>query len=107
MIRATTPTFMFTIQSTTLDLTTANNIYVSIVQGDNEILKTGDDVTLSAPRTISVWLTQEESLALVEGASLEVQVNWTYLDIQNNVRRAATKPKSIPVTKQLLKRVIE
>ena len=108
MIRATTPTFTFTIKSDTLDLSEAANIYVSLAQGSRFYLeKTGEDIELTPPRTVAVWLTQEESLQLIEGVPLECQINWTYLDASQNVRRAATKPKNIAVTKQLLKKVIE
>lgn len=106
MIRATTPTFTFTIKSDTLDLSEANNIYVTLAQGGRTVTKTGEDIELTVPRTVSVFLTQEESLALMEG-SMDVQLNWTYADSGGNARRAATKPKTISVTKQLLKRVIE
>ena len=107
MIRATTPTFTFTVKDQTLDLTEATNIYATLAQGEKTIItKTDDDIVLTQPRTVSVWLTQEESLSLVEG-SMDVQLNWTYLDSDQNVRRAATKTKTIQVTKQLLKRVIE
>ena len=108
MIRGTTPTFTFTINSQTLDLTEAQNVYVTIRQGSNEITKTGEDLDVSAT-VVSVFLSQEESLDLKETVDAEVQINWTYLDPVDNtrIRRAATKTKSIKVTKQLLKRVIE
>ena len=106
MIRATTPTFTFTVKSQTLDLSEAENIYVTLGQGRVEITKTGEDVNLTPPRTVEVWLTQQESLSLREGA-LAVQLNWTYTDLSGNARRAATKIKIIDVTKQLLERVIQ
>lgn len=106
MIRATTPTFTLTVKSTTLDLSEADNIYVTLAQGKKEITKTGEDVELTVPRTVSVWLTQEESLGLSEGC-IDVQLNWTYTDANQNTRRAATVPKRIAVTTQLLKRVVE
>lgn len=111
MIRGTTPTFTFTVrptsQSQTIDLTEASHVYLSLVQGRTEIEKTEADMEITA-NTVEVWLDQEESLKLVEGGSnCEVQINWTYLDANDTVRRAATKVKSIPITKQLLKRVIE
>lgn len=108
MIRGTTPTFTFTINSQTLDLTEAENVYVTIKQGSKEITKTGEDLDVS-PTVVSVFLNQEESLSLRETMDAEVQINWTYLDPVDNtiIRRAATKIKSIKVAKQLLKRVIE
>lgn len=111
MIRGTTPTFTFTVrpasQNDTIDLTEASHVYLSLVQGRTEIEKTEKDMEITA-NTVEVWLDQEESLKLVEGGfNCEVQINWTYLDANDTVRRAATKVKSIPITKQLLKRVIE
>lgn len=106
MIRGTTPTFTFTIKNKDVDLTTAQNVYVSIVHGNYSIEKTGDELEITQ-RTVSVWLTQEESLSLGEGINAEVQINWTYLDPDGEtVRRAATRVKSFQVSKQLLKRVI-
>ena len=107
MIRATTPTFTLKIKSETLDLSEAENIYVSLCQPKGIYLeKSGEDIELTTPRTVSVWLTQEESFSLVEGSPVKIQINWTYLDGNGNVRRAATKPASVQVTEQLLKRVI-
>ena len=105
MIRATTPTFIFTIKSDTLDLTQAESIYVTFSQGSKKITKDGEDVTIDGTKTVSVWLTQEESLALSEG-EMEVQINWTYEDAYGNHRRAATVVKSICVTNQLLRRIL-
>ncbi len=110
MIRGTTPTFTFKIRDykdTNIDLTAANNVYVTLVQGGKIFEKTGDDLEVQ-PKEVSVFLEQEESLKLTEGTNCEVQINWTYLDGDGvTVRRAATKVKSFPITKQLLKRVIE
>ena len=107
MIRATTPTLTLTIKDESVNLQEADNIYVTLVQGNLEITKTGEDVALTPPRTVSVWLTQEESLSLADSKQMEIQVNWTYTDLDSNTRRAATKVKTISVSKQLLKRVIE
>lgn len=107
MIRATTPTFTLKVKSDTIDLSEATNIYVSLAQGNRIYLeKSGDSIELTAPRTVKVWLTQEESLSLAEGFQLEIQINWTYNDAYGNHRRAATKIKSVLVTKQLLRRVV-
>jgi hypothetical protein len=110
MIRGTTPTLTFTVRprqpTDEIDLTEARNIYVTLQRGTTVIEKTGDDLEVTE-RTVVVYLTQEESLKLPEGADAEVQLNWTYLDANDIVRRAATKVKAFPVTKQLMKRVIE
>lgn len=108
MIRGTTPTFTFTIRSETVNLGEAENVYVTIRQGANEITKTGEEISYEL-RTVNVYLSQEESLKLKENTPAEIQINWTYLDPTDNttVRRAATKVKSIQIDRQLLKRVIE
>lgn len=107
MIRGTTPTFTFTIKNDDIDLTAAQNVYVTLAQGSKLIEKTGTDLEIEA-RTVSVFLTQKESLQLLEGSNCEVQINWTYLDLDGEtIRRAATKVKSIPISKQLLRREIQ
>lgn len=105
MIQGTTPTFTFTIKNQEINLSEATNVYVTLAQGIKLIEKQGSDLQIDGS-TVSVWLTQEESLKLTEGLDAEVQINWTYSD-GGTIRRAATKVKSIPVSKQLLKRVIE
>lgn len=105
MIQGTTPTFTFKIKDNTVDLSEATNVYVTLAQGIKLIEKQGSDLQIDGA-TVSVWLTQEESLKLTEGINVEVQVNWTYSD-GDQLRRAATVVKSISVNKQLLKRVIE
>jgi len=106
MIRGTTPTITFTIQNQDVDLTAAENVYVTFVQGITVIQKSNDDLEIEA-RTVSVWLTQEESLKLADGSNCKVQINWTYLATDGEVRRAATEVKTINIGEQLLKRVIE
>lgn len=112
MIRGTTPTLTFTIKNQDIDLSAAQNVYVTLAQGSKlgsklMIEKTGADLEIET-RTVSVFLTQKESLQLLEGSNCEVQINWTYLDIDGEtVRRAATKVKSIPISKQLLRREIQ
>ena len=106
MIRATTPTFTFTIRDDSLNLANAENVYVTLAQNTRTITKTGEDVEITEPRTVSIWLTQEESLTLQEGTA-DCQINWTYISLDGIRRRAATLTKSIPVSKQLLKKVIE
>lgn len=109
MIRGTTPTFTFKIRDENLNLNEAENVYVTIAQSGKLIERSTGDTSLNVDgRTVSLWLTQEESLRLTEGVNAEVQINWTYMDSDGvTVRRAATKLKTIPITKQLLKRVIE
>ena len=107
MIRGTTPTFTLTIADTSVDLGQAENIYFTLTQGSNAITKSGEDLEVGT-RTVNVFLTQEESIDLIEGAGADIQLNWTYLDPGGSgiVRRAATKVKTIQITKQILRRVI-
>lgn len=107
MIQGTTPILTFTIKNQNVNFQEAQNIYVSIVQDHFEIIKTGEDLEVGE-RRIEVRLTQQESFRLCEGKNAEVQINWTYYDIDGiTLRRAATRVRSIRINKQLLKRVIE
>ena len=99
--RATTPTFTCTFTEQSLDLTTANNVYVTFSQGMRAITKTGEDLVIS-PKQIEVYLSQQETLPFVEGA-VKVQANWTGA----NGRRAASFVEIIELSEQLLKRVVE
>jgi hypothetical protein len=108
MIRGTTPTFTLKLrEDCNVNLQEANNIYFTVSQGTKEITKTGADLEIADGKTILVFLNQEESLSLREGQKTEVQLNWTYLDPDGNVRRAATKIREIELGKQLIRRVIE
>lgn len=107
MIRGTTPTFTFTIKNDVVDLTTALTIIVCIKQSGKKIEKTGDDISVTA-KTVSLWLTQQESLKLTPGVTASVQINWTYPNPNGgSPRRAATKPKTFIVDEQFIERVIE
>ena len=107
MVRGTTPTFTFTIKNQNVDLTAARNVYVTFQQSNIVIEKTGESLDIGE-KTVSVWLTQAESLKLSEGSDCAIQINWTYLDSDGvTCRRAATKVQTIRITRQLLKRVIE
>ena len=106
MIRATTPTLTLTISGDSVDLTAATNVYVTIAQGINEITLTDDALTLTE-NTVSCFLTQEQALTLAGNSPAKIQVNWTYTDSDEDVKRAATKVVTIQIGEQLLKRVIE
>lgn len=99
--RGTTPTFRHTFTEELLDLTTANNVYVTYKQGSKALTKTGEDIEVE-PKAVTVYLTQKETLMFKEG-TLESQVNWT----GSNGNRAASKVKGIELEKQLLDKVVE
>ena len=100
MIQATTPTFVLTLPDT-VDLSEAVNIYFSLKQGGVSIKKTGDEVVLGG-QTVSVYLTQAETLRFKDGTA-ELQLNWTYA----NGARACSNIVSVPVGSNLLKEVVE
>lgn len=105
MIQGTTPTFKCKVVGS-VDLQKAENVYVTITQGNTEITMTGDELTVTE-NTISCFLTQKKSLLLQAGQGAKIQVNWTYEDTSGEMRRAATRVKEIPIGEQLLRRVIE
>lgn len=110
MIRATTPTLRLTINSCTgdtVDLSLARNVYVTIQQGSKVINLSGDEVTYEG-NVVSVFLSQENSLALNENEMVKIQVNWTYLaEDEQTILRAATNVGRIMISEQLLKQVLE
>lgn len=59
MRRGTTPTHIFT---SDIDLTDAEEIYITYKQGCKKIEKTKDDIIELTPDTVKVELTQEETL---------------------------------------------
>jgi hypothetical protein len=100
MVQATTPTFILTLPDT-VDLSQAANIYFSLRQKNVNIEKSNDDLTVDG-QTVSVYLSQEETLQLVSGAA-QIQLNWTYA----NGSRACSNIVSVQVTENLLKEVVE
>ena len=100
MVQATTPTFILTLPNT-VDLSLAANIYFSLKQGKVEIQKENDALVVDG-QTVSVYLTQAETLQLSAG-SAQLQLNWTYA----NGSRACSNIVSVNVTENLLKEVVE
>lgn len=106
MIAGTTPTLTLRLVGKTVDLTQARNVYVTIRQGSSVITKTGEDLSVDG-NVVSVWLNQRDTLNLRQNATAKVQVNWTYLDAYDGIKRSASKSKEITIDEQLLTRVIE
>lgn len=101
MISGTTPTFQLKINDESVDLTTADNVYVTFASMGWSITKTGDDIDVSANQ-VDVYLSQQETLAFPKG-NVDVQINWTFDD----GKRACTTIASVKVTKNLIERVLE
>lgn len=99
--RATTPTFKHTFTEPELDLTTANNVYVTYRQGSKVLTKTGEDIEVE-PKAVTVYLSQKETLMFKAG-TFQAQINWTGA----NGRRAASKIKGIELEDNLLDKVVE
>lgn len=100
MVQATTPTFVLTLPET-VDLSQAANIYFSLHQKNVLIEKSNNDLTVEG-QTVSVYLTQGETLQLAPGMA-KIQLNWTY----PNGARACSNIVSVSVSENLLKEVVE
>lgn len=111
MIRGTTPTFVLKLKNkdgtpSTINLNEASNVYFTIAQGGKSITKTQEDLVIDG-NTVSVYLTQKESLSLKEKVMTELQLNWTYEDnVDHITKRAATKVREVELDKQLYKEEI-
>lgn len=103
MIRGTTPTFVLNLENDTIDLTEANNVYISLETDSVEMLKqNGDEGVEIQPHQISVYLTQAETLQFAEKSKIEIQVNWTYA----NGSRGCTDIARVSVGRNLVDKVL-
>ena len=103
MIRGTTPTFVLNLETDTIDLTEANNVYISLETDSVEMLKqNGDEGVEIQPHQISVYLTQAETLQFAEKSKIEIQVNWTYA----NGSRGCTDIARVSVGRNLVDKVL-
>lgn len=87
MRRGTTPTITI---STDISLVEASNFFLTFKQGDRIIFeKTLDDVTITED-TVSVWLSQAETLALKDGRMVSFQIRATLGDqkVASNIMTA-------------------
>ena len=98
--RYTTPVFTLTFKEKDLDLTQAENVFVTFRQACKLMTVTGEDLTVGE-KTIAVSFTQEETAQFCEG-DVEIQANWL---IAGN--RAASEKVTYQFTDNLLKQVIE
>ena len=90
IIKGTTPTFIFTF--TDFDPTEAEKVIVTFSNG-LEITEADMDFTSNS---ISVWLSQEQTLAMMQGI-VTVQINFLFQDGQ----RVATQPERIEWARNL------
>lgn len=104
MYRGTTPTFIFTLPDT-VDLGEASHVYVSFALKDGRDLMTltGDALEVEK-NTVSVFMTQEETLALPVGTIL-TQLNWTYTE-GGQSKRACSDIQKVYLQKSLEDKVL-
>ena len=100
MTRGTTPTFILTLPDS-VDLEEAANVYATFRRGTAEITKTGDDLDI-AENTVSVYMTQEETLSFRAGTKVEIQLNWTF----DEGSRACSEIVTVNVGDNLLPEVL-
>ena len=109
MYKGITPTIILTLPESSAVLS-ASHVYVTIADKCKSITKQDDELTVEADTeheaiTISVFLTQAETLAFHKG-SVMVQVNWTYQE--NGIsKRACSTIGKLTFAENLLNGVIE
>lgn len=101
MYRGTTPTFQLKITDESVDLTEADNVYVTFRTSKGKTTYTGDALEVTA-QEVDVYLTQEQTLAFPVGPA-DVQINWTY----DNGKRACTNIARIAISENLLETVLQ
>lgn len=101
MIQWTTPTITLTINGVRgLDLSEAQEVIVTLIQGSTQYDKTGSDLEIEG-NTISFALSEAETAALAADLSVLCQVNWTWTNADETLGRGATNIIKIPIGKQL------
>lgn len=108
MTEYTTPDFIFRIKNEDVDLRTAKHVYLTLRQQNYTVTKTEADMEVSK-NSVAIWFDQNEiSKFKAEGARVEAQINWTYVDeLNGKTKRAATTIKGFQVTRNLLKKVLK
>ena len=101
VLRGTTPTVICTFDQPGLDLTEANNVYVTFSSNLKSVTKCGEDLVIE-PNRVSVYLSQKDTLGF-QLDEVEVQVNWTYDDM----KRSGSSIEIIAVDRNLLMREVE
>ena len=104
LIIGTTPTFTLSIKNkNNLNLYNAKKIYFTIRQGSLKMTKTDNDITIKNEYTVQISFTQEETIQFRYNIPTDIQLNWTYA----NGERAATKIKTIQLSRNLIREVLE
>lgn len=98
--QATTPTFVCTVPNT-IDLTAADAVYFTLTQDGRKLTKTGEALTVAA-QSVSVYLSQRDTVWLNSARPVELQLNWTYSDGS----RGMTNIVSVTVDRNLVPEVL-
>lgn len=101
VLRGTTPTVILRFEEPNLDLTEANNVYVTFSSNLKSVTKSGEDLVVE-PNAISVYLSQKDTLGF-QLDEVEVQANWTYDD----KKRSGSNIAKISVDRNLLMKEVE
>lgn len=104
MYKGTTPTIILTLPEG-VDLSDATGVYVSIAKhnGAEIVRKTNDELVIDED-SISVWLSQEETLSFPE--YIDIQVNWTFAQ-GDRTQRAASKIATFKVKNNIINQVLQ
>ena len=104
MYKGTTPTYILTLPQD-IDLDNASEVVVTFSDFHYQRIleKSGADLTIE-DNTISVFLSQEETLRFPEG-KVRIQVNWTYIS-GGQMLRACSEIATIHAQKNLKNEVI-
>jgi hypothetical protein len=100
ILQATTPTFIITVPNY-IDLSTVDNLCFSLKQNNNVLIHKYMDSLAVDGQTVSVFLTQLDTLQLSAGQAT-IQLNWLYGD----GTRGGTREEVITVLDNLLKEVM-
>lgn len=89
MYKGTTPTYIFTLPED-IDLSSAESVYVTFSKTNYEeiLTKQGDELEIDA-NTVSVYLSQDETLSFPRTEVL-IQINWTFEE-DGEMKRACTE----------------
>lgn len=98
--RGTTPTLTLTFSDASLDLTTAQSVYVTFKTPHGTLTKDENDLTIAA-KQIDVFLDQSETLTF-PADKVAIQANWVYSD----GTRGASDVAYFDFTPQLLESVL-
>ena len=89
MYKGTTPTYIFTLPED-IDLSSAESVYVTFAKSNYEVILTKQDDELEVDaNTVSVYLTQDETLEFPRSEVL-IQINWTFKE-DGETKRACSE----------------